>query len=195
MGTEDDTIIQKIKVLKIDIDIIKLNNIKNKEEIIIKKFGEYDEELTKKVLLKTIKRSSLDITYNKSKIIIKNYNIKNINKKKYFKLCEKDIRLNNDPDIYYDKLFINWIDYLSIDRNNYYEFILCKEKINEYLTKNKELKKNYLNLEYICKELCKLDNKFPPKDLWIEYYFIHNITSLNDIIMIPKIRKNNGSKE
>lgn len=53
-------------------------------------------------------------------------------------------------------------------------------------TKNKLFLHNKFKQFKICKKLCKLDNKFPPCDLWIEYY---KINKLSDIIIIKNNRK------
>jgi hypothetical protein len=45
-------------------------------------------------------------------------------------------------------------------------------------------------LSIVCKELCKLDNNFPPNGLWVEYY---NIKDLRDIIIIVNKKKKMGA--
>lgn len=180
MSLEDETIYQKIKVFKMDIDkqITKQFDKKDTEkEETINEIYKYDEELTQKLLLKTFKRISSTITYEKAKKIIADKNIKS--KKKYFELCEKDFRLPKEPEIEFKGTFANWIDYLSIERI-YYDLQTCKNKANEYLLSHPELKKHYLNLSFVCDELCKIDASFPPNDLWIEYYGVNN---LQDIII------------
>jgi predicted helicase len=174
MGLEDETVTQKIKVFNIEVkkhSIKKYNNISEN----INNFGDYDEELTNKLKLNTIKREDIGLSYEQIKKIIKNKNIKN--KKEYFELCEEDNRLSKEPEIFLKKKFINWIDYLGIERV-YYNFETCKNKINEYLLLYPELKKYHLNLHCLIKELCKLDNKFPPNDLWIEYYDTKNLKNI-----------------
>jgi hypothetical protein len=182
MGLEDETITQKIKVFKIEIKkhIITVNK---KYMEYIDTFGYYDEELTTKLKLKTIKRTLLGISYEKSRKIIVSKNIKN--KKEYFELCEKDNRLSFEPEIIYNGQFTNWIDYLSIERI-YYNLETCIEKINEYLIKYPDIKKYYMDLSSACNKLCKIDALFPPNGLWIEYY---NVTSLKDIITITNKKK------
>jgi hypothetical protein len=174
MGLEDETVTQKINVFNIEVkkhSIKKYNNISEN----INNFGDYDEELTNKLKLNTIKREDIGLSYEQIKKIIKNKNIKN--KKEYFELCEEDNRLSKEPEIFLKKKFINWIDYLGIERV-YYNFETCKNKINEYLLLYPELKKYHLNLHCLIKELCKLDNKFPPNDLWIEYYDTKNLKNI-----------------
>jgi predicted helicase len=179
MGLEDETITQKIKVFNIE---VKKNN-----KSLIKKylhvddiddFGDYDEELTTKLRLKTTKRTTLGTSYEKARKIILSKNIKN--KEEYFEMCEKDNRLSKEPQIIYRCEFTNWIEYLSIERV-YYDLETCIEKVNELLTLHNEIKNHYLDLSIVCKKLCELDNNFPPNGLWVEYY---NVKDLRNIIII-----------
>jgi superfamily II DNA or RNA helicase len=183
MGLEDETIEYKIKVSRIEIikqkPFVTDKFVKNLED-----FGEYDEELTQKLRLKTIKRTALEMTYEKVRKILVDKNIKT--KKAYLKLCEKDIRLSTDPERIFKGQFTNWIDFLSIERI-YYDLETCKLKIIKYLNQNDKIKDNYLDLSKVCYELCKLDKNFPPDDLWIDYY---NVNDLSNIInIVPKKKK------
>ncbi len=176
MGLEDETIAQKIQVFKIN--IIKQDN---KEQNNKYKINEYDEELTKQLRLKTIKRSLFGVSYEKARKIIAGKNIKNISKEEYYKLCDIDNRLSTEPEIIYKGQFTNWIDYLGIERV-YYDLETCKNKINQYLSQYPEIK-TLLEISSISNELCKLDPLFPPCGLWVEYY---NVKDLRDIIIIKK---------
>ena len=178
MGLEDTTIIQKIKVFNIE---IKKHTVQSAHTI--NNFENYNDELTTKLKLKTIKRAALDISYEKAKKIIANENIKS--KKEYFELCMKEHRLSDDPESIYGKQFINWIDYLSIERI-YYDLKTCTKKVNALLISNCEIKKHYLQLSIMCNELCKLDNNFPPNDLWTDYY---DVKDLRNIIIINRKKK------
>jgi hypothetical protein len=180
MGLEDETISQKVKVFNIEIEKQKEKQKPTKDNnqyYANNDFGEYDEELTTNLKLKTLKRTILGITFEKAKKIIVNKNIRS--KEEYFELCKKDDRLTTEPEIVFKGTFTNWIDYLSIPRV-YYNLEMCKLKISELLLLNKNII-NYFDLLYVCKELCKLDSNFPPFGLWVEYY---NITDLRDIIII-----------
>jgi superfamily II DNA or RNA helicase len=108
------------------------------------------------------------LSYLEVKEIIKSYNIKT--KEKYFKTSEKDFRLPEKPDEYFKGKF-DWIDYLSINKEDYFTLKECKKYSIEYLEKNPELK-NYYLLEpsKITRTLSKINNKFPPHDLWCEIY-------------------------
>jgi superfamily II DNA or RNA helicase len=183
MGLEDETISQKIKVCKIRVEKQKLGVV-DKGNIEI--FGEYDADLTKKLRLKTMKRVSGSITYEKAKKIISEKNIKS--KESYYDLCKKDDRLCKDPEIVFKGQFTNWIEYLSIERV-YYDLETCKTKVSEYLIKYPDIRKYYLDLSMICKELCKIDNLFPPSGLWVEYY---DLKDLQEIICISGKKKKSG---
>ena len=183
MSLEDETIIQKIKVFRLDIKKFSLTRLPKKSVC----DNNYDEELTQKLRLKTIKRSVYGTTYEKARQIIMDKNIRN--KEEYFELCEKDNRLSNEPEVIYEGRFTSWIEYLSIKRI-YYDLKTCIEKINELLNKHNEIKKNYLDLSIICFELCKLDPMFPPHGLWAEYY---NVKDLQDIIIYNYNKKKNGA--
>jgi superfamily II DNA or RNA helicase len=178
MGLEDETITQKIKVSKISIE-----KRKQRKTGIINTCNQFDDELTQQLRLKTVKRSVIDITYEKARKIIADKNIKS--KESYYELCEIDNRLSKEPEIIFKGQFTNWIEYLNIERV-YYDLETCKNKVNEYLLLYPEIKKNYLDLSIISNELCKLDALFPPNGLWVEYY---NMKDLQDIITIINKKK------
>ena len=188
MGLEDETITQKIKVFRINIEKQPLNIISIKVGCANEIYSEYDydDELTKQLRLKTINRIALNITYEKAKKIIADKNIKD--KKAYYELCERDSRLSLNPEELFKSKFKNWVDYLSIDRI-YYDFETCKNKVNTYISLYPGIKKNYLELSIICNELCKLDPLFPPFGLWVDYY---NVNDLCDIIIISNKKKKGG---
>ena len=191
MGLEDETITQKIKVFRIEIEKQKHTKPKptkpkNKREM-VDEFGEYDDELTQKLRLKTIKRTALATTYKKARKIIADKNIKS--KESYYELCERDNRLSKEPEIAFKGQFTNWIEYLSIERV-YYDLETCKNKVGEYLLLYPEIKKHYLDLSIVSNELCKIDALFPPNGLWVEYY---NVKDLRDIITITNKKKKMGA--
>ena len=179
MGLEDETISQKIRVIRIDIERSGPNPIP-KPKSVIDEFGEYDDELTQKLRLKTINRTALGTTYEKARKIISEKTVRN--KKAYYELCDRDIRLSKEPEVLYKEKFTNWIDYLGIPRV-YYDFETCKKKVTEYLTASPELKRNYMDFAFLCDKLCKLDPMFPESDLWVDYYPIKNI---GELISFPK---------
>lgn len=186
MGLEDETICQKVKVFHMEIEKHE-PKLKDRERVkMVEGFGEYDEELTKKLRLKTTKRTSMAITYEKARKIIAGKNIKT--KEEYYELCDKDNRLSKEPDEIFQGQFTNWIDYLSIERV-YYDLETCKSKVREYLMSNPDIKRHYLNLSLIVTELCKMNEMFPPNGLWVEYY---EVKGLNEIIVINPKKKRNG---
>jgi superfamily II DNA or RNA helicase len=187
MGLEDETITQKIKVFRIEIEKQKPKSKEKREREIVDEFGEYDDELTQKLRLKTIKRTALSITYEKARKIIADKNIKS--KESYYELCERDNRLSKEPEIAFKGQFTNWIEYLSIERV-YYDLETCKNKVGEYLLLYPEIKKHYLDLSIVSNELCKIDALFPPNGLWVEYY---NVKDLRDIITITNKKKKMGA--
>lgn len=185
MGLEDETIALKIKVYRVLVEKQrkkKSDKEPEQEQKTMNDLGEYDELLTQKLRLKTISRSSLGITYEKARKIISEKSVSS--KRGYYDLCDRDIRLPKEPENHFKGKFTNWIEYLSISRI-YYDLETCKKKATEYLLKNPELKKNYMNLSVVCSELCKMDRMFPPCDLWVDYY---NMKELSNIITFPKTK-------
>ena len=187
MGLEDETITQKIKVFRIEIEKQKPKPREKEEREMIDEFGEYDDELTQKLRLKTIKRTALATTYEKARKIIADKNIKS--KESYYELCERDNRLSKEPEITFKGQFTNWIEYLSIERV-YYDLETCKNKVGEYLLLYPEIKKYYLDLSIVSNDLVKIDALFPPNGLWVEYY---NVKDLRDLITITNKKKKSSS--
>ena len=179
MGLEDETITDKIKVYRINIK--KNKKIKKKDRN--NEIGEYDNEITKELRLKTLKRTILGTTYEKAKKIIANKKIKS--KESYYELCKKDNRLTEEPEITYKGQFEGWIEYLNIERK-YYDLKTCMKKVKEYLKINPEIKKMHLELSKICEKLCEKDELFPPKGIWVDYY---SVRELKELIIIKKNKK------
>ena len=153
MSLEDETITQKMKIFRINIEKQKYkqyDDIKTTAD-----FGEYDEELTQKLKLKTINRATYDITYEKAKKIIASNNIKS--KESYYELCDIDNRLSKEPEIKFGYQFTNWIDYLSI-AYIYYDLETCKNKVGDYLMLNNGLWTDYYNLKNL-REIITINNK------------------------------------
>jgi predicted helicase len=170
MGLEDETISQKIKVYKI---LINKHMPKQKpKDDTINDFGEYDDELTQKIRLKTIKRMSIGISFTKAKHIVSEKNI--ISKEHYYTICDIDNRLSKEPEILYEGEFTNWIDYLGIPQK-YYDLKTCKDKVSHYLSTKKKID---FEFSKITKKLKKKDDMFPPYDLWCEYYNINDMTEI-----------------
>jgi superfamily II DNA or RNA helicase len=191
MGLEDETIMSKLKAYKIKIKCSNYDFDNNKHNYYNDSDNKldncYNDDITKDLKLKTIQREKFGITYEKARKIIKDKNIQIKNKQAYYATCDKDIRLPKNPEEEFKKN-IDWIHYLSIDRI-YYDIDTCKEKIKFYLNKNRELNNLQLDHNKVCYELCKLDNLFPPHDLWIEYY---KVKEIKDIIHFTSSIKKKG---
>ena len=150
----------------------------------LEEFGEYDEELTQKLRLKTVKRTAMGMSYTKVRNILANKNIKS--KEAYLELCEHDNRLSTEPELVFKSQFTDWIEFLSIPRI-YYELGICKSKVDDYIKQHTSIRDNYLDLAIVCCELCKLDPQFPPNGLWVDYY---KVKDLREIITIAPKKKN-----
>jgi hypothetical protein len=113
------------------------------------------------------------LSYLEVKEIINENNIKT--KEEYFEKSEKDFRLPKNPNENFKGHF-NWIDYLSINKDDYFTLEECKKQSSEYLKTNKDLKKYYLlECSKITKELSETNKMFPPHDLWCDFYKTDNI--------------------
>jgi superfamily II DNA or RNA helicase len=159
-------------------------NLHNKREYnqSTKDYDGYNDIKSKILNLFEISRNKIsrDTDYGQAIKIIANKNIKWYSLNQYYELCDEDNRLSKNPKELYKGKFTNWIDYLSIKRV-YYDLKTCKEKCKEIINKNPELKNYKLNLNYLCEELCKKDNNFPPIGLWVDYY---KVSALDEIIRI-----------
>jgi superfamily II DNA or RNA helicase len=183
LGMEDESIGQKVKVFNID---VKENNksplYKSHTKSMCEDrydFGEYDEELTNQLRIQERQRASFEIGYDRAVSIISSKHIRS--KEEYYALCELDNRLPIEPDKTFGGKFKKWIDYLSIPLDpNVYTLESCKERASEFLNKNQEFKKYYLELHIIVDKLCEMDPQFPPNGFWEEYYGIE----LTQIIVI-----------
>jgi hypothetical protein len=182
MGVEDETISQKISVYKIAITRRPPKDEIDESADSSESFGEYDEELTQNLRLRTVKRSMMDITYEKAKKIIVEKQIRS--KEQYFEQCVKDNRLSTEPDVTYKSKFTNWIDYLSIPRE-YYTKEECMKKVTEYLSTG-EITVDRTDLAAVCVEVCRKDTMFPSPDLWVDYY---DVKEISELIKLPRKKK------
>jgi superfamily II DNA or RNA helicase len=136
-----------------------------------------------KNLVESIKEQfySNGITYERAKTLIRNYETKIWNKEEYKKIRKIIPVLPEDPELTFKGQFIDWIDYLEIERI-YYNIDECKAKIKEYIGNIKFT----LDLSLIVTELCMKDNKFPPNTMWVDYY---KINTLSELIEMKKKKK------
>lgn len=186
MGLQDETIIHKVKVFKIEIEKQKYKIKENVDLETVKEFGKYDDNLTQQLRLITIKSSENTMSYEKTRKLLIEKNIQS--KDNYYKLCDEDNRFCKNPEIIFKEKFIGWIDYLGIERK-YYDLKTCKNKVREYLLMYPNIKKYYVDLSIMIDKLCVLDHKFPPNGLWVDYYDVKN---LQDIIKIMPNKKKVG---
>lgn len=173
MGVEDEMICQKVKVY---------NVAKKNSSSCVRFSASYDDEMTNDLMLRTIKRVEIGITYETAKKIIAG---RCQSMEEYMQLCNKDIRLPKNPEQLFGDKFIGWIDYLGIPRI-YYEFDECQKTIAELLRKYSSIKNMYPDLMRMCVALRNIDTKFPPVGLWPQYYDRKNMT---EIIRLGTIKK------
>ena len=128
-------------------------------------------------------KSSPDLTYSNCIQIIRNLEHKPMTRKEYYNLCHIDKRLSLEPNNIFGAKF-DWIEYLSIDRDLYYDIDECKIKIQQLLKTNPIFNNKLPST--IIEELCKSNNKFPPNDLFLDYYKVP-ISELIKKINKPKI--------
>jgi hypothetical protein len=126
------------------------------------------------------------ISYDKAKLLISEYkelnDIEYLDIEGYNKLALISLELPINPNEYFNKS-INWLDYLGIDTSNWYQTVNeAQQMINKYLRENEEFD-NITNKYELHLKLSELDNKFPYKTFWKEFYNtdINNIIILNDI--------------
>jgi len=156
------------KTININIEMTTLRNFK---------WSDVDEELKIQIRNNFYRNG---IGYETVRSIIRNYNPKPITKSDYYELVKKDNRLPEEPELVFKGQFTNWIDYLSIERK-YYDIDICKEKCSYYLKNGNIEIKNQFDYAYVCEQLCKIDEMFPPNEMWIDYYNM----DIENIIKIP----------
>jgi hypothetical protein len=128
-------------------------------------------------------------SYEHIKKIVVQFNI--CNKEQYHELQSCDFRLPEFPEEI--RGFKGWIDFLGIKPDSCYELVQCVEMVKQYITADYDKYRDiYLcsdvacgGLDGICKELCAIDVRFPPYELWTDYY---NVPCITDCINF-KLRK------
>jgi superfamily II DNA or RNA helicase len=169
MSMEDERIIQKIIFSEILSDHSGSGQSGPSRTIV-------NDEITSQLILKTIHRNQLGITYEKSKQIIREEKKRMPieSQKDYLELCKCNTKLHEDPQNHFGEQFIDWCDYLSIEEK-YYDFGSAKAKIQEYLLSDYDETFGYMNL---ASQICQSDKNFPPVDLWTSYYKVSSINAL-----------------
>jgi hypothetical protein len=129
------------------------------------------------------------VSYDEAKNILNDKNIQS--KSEYIERISvgdlKLYKLPEDPEKTYRGYF-SWIDYLNI-KGDFYTKEEAIKKSSEYIKLNPELKKFYLEITKVSKNLNKLDEKFPPSDFWLEYYKIYKYEDIIKIDISKKITK------
>lgn len=161
MSMEDERIMQKIVFTEL--------SPKEEGNGGTNSFGQINDDITSQLILKTIHRNQLGITYEKAKQIIREENIESVSD--YLELCKRNTKLNEDPKNHFGDRFVSWIDYLTIG-NKYYDLETAKYKIQEFLKENYDTTFGYIEL---AQKIMEKDNNFPPVDLWKSYYNINDI--------------------
>lgn len=188
VGLEDENIIEKLKAFRISMDepsTEKPDDPPSEATDMEEEFGEYDEEFTQRLRLKTRMRSSLNMSFEKLREVVKKAQV--FSKEEYWQLCETDYRLPKDPENMYQGQFTNWIDFFGLDFSQFYSLEESKRRATEMLAKSPHLRTYKMDYVGLCKQLRLQDPKFPPSGLWCELYKIHDLNSLFDKIVIRKV--------
>jgi predicted helicase len=195
LGSEDETLPQKIKAYRITIDkqdAAAARRLAAAEAAAARmlaaeqcdRFGEFDDELTRQLRLKTISREAFGMSYSRAKLLLAPYNIRS--KTTYRIFCEKNGRFSKNPKEDYGKQFLGWVDYLSIPQV-YYTKEEWIDKIRDYVNSDSKLIEligtmrmfGSVNVDTVCRELCRMDAMFPHYEVWADYY---EGASIGDII-------------
>ncbi len=153
IGLSDELVLSKVEAFN-------MSSSTNKKNIVS---ITNNEEITENLKLISISRLSYNFTYSQARKILKNKKLKS--KDDYINYCKIDNRLSINPEELFDKDFNSWTDYLSVNID-YYSIEECRNRIKEL---SKEIRKQTL-LSSKCIILCNKDKKFPPPDMWKDYY-------------------------
>ena len=182
MGLEDATVSSKMSVYREAPD----EKAKSRGSNATFEFV-YDEEMTRRLRLKTTPRTTLG--FETVRKMLAERNIRSI--EEYNELCDHDVRFPRDPEQTFGHLVArwSWVHYLGIP-STFYEIDVCRQKCAEYLEAHSEIRTKLLDVSVVCVDLCKIDPMFPPLGLWVDYY---GVNELSDIIEIFKpIMKKKG---
>lgn len=192
MGTEDECINQKVMVYRMPIESTQIDvpeqgqmqtHASNSTNQYDDALGMYDETLTDKIRLKTVRRLALGITYKKAQQIIVAKCIRT--KEQYIQECANDARLAFDPQIVYREKFKSWFEYLGHTRDMYYDLNTCRQKIKEFQKENPEMLLRKLDIATCLNRLSSKDPMFPPEGMWPDCYGI----AIEDIMPIRHATK------
>jgi predicted helicase len=129
---------------------------------------EMDPRVCEIIKFKIFNRESLGImTYENAKKYLLDKKCKT--RQEYVEKFRNNSRLSMDPESFYGSIF-NWKDYLSIPEDTYYNKSECMEKIHHY---SHLFNCNfYTDYSKVCDLLHARDIKFPPCDMWLNFYEI-----------------------
>jgi hypothetical protein len=141
------------------------------------------DELIKSKLLDLLNKRKIKryVSYKDAREINMSNNI--FTPSQYREYCKKDLRLPEDAEKHYKGF--EWFYFLGLNRDRLDCYLLdeCKQKVTEYIKLYPEFKEynSSLKLNELTHKLYKLDNRFPPKDLWVYNYD----KPLNELIQFP----------
>ncbi len=128
-----------------------------------------------------IKENSL--TYENAKKIVQEHKLDEITEESYKELCQKDDRLPLNPKEVFTKTFVSWFDYLGIPTHTFYNIDECVKHVKELLS-SKTIKLNDFNYVECAKQARVVDKRFPPSNMWIDFYKV----PIDEIIIQPKYK-------
>lgn len=146
--------------------------------------GEEDNESILLDIMQYIERSNKSMTYEQAKSILEDKHIESKEEYRNFytsynlQFYKSSELLPTEPNVTFPDF--NWVDYLSIERSQYYTLADCQKQIKKIMKLRPELKNNLLQLNKLTKQLCGINMQFPPYEFWEDYYKI----SINSIIDI-----------
>ena len=186
MGLEDETVISKLKVFTEDMERDAKQKPRTSSNDLSKDSFVYNEELTRKLRLKTVARDGYNL--DSVKKLLQTKSVRSISE--YLELCDRDTRFPRDPERAFRNQYTkwSWFHYFGISYSSFYDIATCKTKCAEYLATYPEIRSKYLDLSLVCTDLCKLDPHFPPNGMWVDYY---EVNELRDLIQIaaPMLKK------
>lgn len=179
MGLEDGHVCEKISYHEIVVSCEQDNYNYNSDSETINEAGkrkyklrtsiiEMDPRICEKIKFKIFNREALGcMTYANAKKYLCDKQCKT--KQEYVEKFRNNSRLSMDPENFYGSIF-NWKDYLSIPEHTYYNKSECIEKIQHY---SYLFDCNfYTDYSKVCDLLHERDFKFPPTNMWLNFYEI-----------------------
>jgi predicted helicase len=175
LGTTDD----QITDIFIVIDGLKKHHTDNQPSEEIETFGKQMDlsNLSDKILIKVFNRDGRPVMSDAKRMILR-AKLEMKTKENYRKLCDTNPLLPHDPEDVFGSQFKGWIDYLNINRDDYYDYEEFQIKVPEVIHDHNIFVE--LDLLIVSKTCTEFDKQFPPYDLWTEFY--EQLNDLTDII-------------